>query len=72
MKIKLNNLAQRRSEGGMVTVIFIALLAIMMILLMVESKSLIRLRAEVKLLDQQQIKRLDGPQTNTVSTATAP
>jgi hypothetical protein len=56
----------------MVTVIFIALLAIMMILLMVESKSLIRLRREVKLLEQQQIKRLNGPQTNMFSTATTP
>ena len=72
MKIQLYNFAQRRSKGGMVTVIFIALLAIMMILLMVESKSLIRLRREVKLLEQQQIKRLNGPQTNTVSTATTP
>ena len=72
MKIQLNNFAPKRSEGGMVTVIFIALLAIMMILLMVESKSLIRLRNEVKLLDQQQIKRLNGPQTNAVSTSVNP
>jgi hypothetical protein len=70
MKIRLNHFAQRRREGGVITVIFIALLAIMMILLMVESKSLIRLRREVKLIEQQQIKRLTPPQTNTVSTAT--
>jgi hypothetical protein len=59
-----------RSERGMVTVLFIALLAIMMVLIMVETSSVIRLRREVKLLEQQQIKRLNGQQTNVVSTAT--
>jgi hypothetical protein len=59
-------------ENGMVTVIFIALLAIMMILVMVEASSVIRLHREVKLLEQQQIKRLNAPQTNVVSTATSP
>jgi hypothetical protein len=66
--------AQRRRtarESGMATVIFIALLGIMMVLVMVESSSLIRLRREVKLVEQQQLKRLNGPQTNTVATATA-
>lgn len=48
----------------MVTVIFIALLAIMLVLVMVESSSIIRLRREVKLLEQQQIKRLAMSQTN--------
>ena len=61
-----------RSERGMATVLFIALLGIMMVLVMVESSSIIRLRREVKLLEQQQIKRLNGQQTNLVSTATAP
>lgn len=50
------------SENGMATVIFIALLAIMMVFVMVESSALIRLHREVKLLEQQQIKRLNGPQ----------
>ena len=63
MKIKPNN-----SERGMATVIFIALLAIMMILVTVESRALIRLHREVKLLEQQQIKRLNGPPTNAVAT----
>jgi len=56
----------------MATVLFIALLAIMMVFVLVESQSLIRLRREVKLLEHQQIKRLNGPQTNSVSTATFP
>ena len=74
MKIQANNskrglATQRLSEGGMATVIFIALLAIMMILVTVESSALIRLHREVKLLEQQQIKRLNGPLTNTIPTA---
>jgi hypothetical protein len=63
MKIRL-----KKSERGMATVIFIALLAIMMILVTVETSALIRLHREVKLLEQQQIKRLNGPQTNSVTT----
>ena len=59
-------------EGGMITVLFIALLAIMMILVTVESSALFRLHREVKLLEQQQIKRLNGPQTNAVAAASAP
>ena len=50
--------------------IFLALLAIMLILVMVEMRSLVRLHTEVKLLEKQQLKRLNSPQTNTVSTAT--
>jgi hypothetical protein len=64
MKIKPDN-----SERGMATVIFIALLAIMLILVTVESRALIRLHREVKLLEHQQIKRLNGSQTNAVTTA---
>ena len=65
-------LAQTRGENAMITLIFIALLAIMMVLVMVESSSLVRLHREVKLLEHQQTKRLNGPQTNTVSTVTVP
>ena len=59
--------APKRNEGGMATIIFITLLAIMMILVTVETSALIRLHREVKLLEQQQIKRLNGPQTNSVT-----
>ena len=59
--------ALKRSEDGMATVLFIALLAIMMMLVTVESSALFRLHREVKLLEQQQIKRLNGPQTNAVA-----
>jgi hypothetical protein len=62
--------APKQSEGGMVTVIFIALLAIMMILLTANGRALLHLRREVKFLEQQQIKRLDA--ANTVPTAAKP
>ena len=57
----------RGSESGMATVIFIALLAIMLILVTVNGKALFRLHREIKRLDQQQIKRLDASQTNSVT-----
>jgi hypothetical protein len=57
----------RGSEHGMATVIFIALLAIMVILVTVNGKALFRLHREIKLLEQQQIKRLDASQTNSVA-----
>jgi hypothetical protein len=54
-------------ERGMATVLFIALLAIMLVLVTAESRALIRLHREVKLLEQQQIKRMNAATTNAVS-----
>jgi hypothetical protein len=59
----------RPRECGMATVLFIALLAIMMILVTAETRSLIQLRRELKLLEQHQIQRLDGPPTRTQANA---
>ncbi len=56
----------------MATVVFIALLAIMMILVTAESRALFHLHREVKFLEQQQIKRLDHSTTNAVATPIAP
>jgi hypothetical protein len=61
----------RRRESGMATVLFIALLAIMMILVTAEARALIQLRHEVKLMEQQQTKRLNNSPTNVVMTATS-
>jgi len=61
----------RGSEGGMATLIFIALLGIMMALVMAESKALFQLHREVKFLEQQQVKRLNATTTNTVPTVTS-
>jgi hypothetical protein len=77
MKISLKKserslVSRKRSESGMATVLFIALLAIMMVFIMVESRSVIRLHQEVKLIEQQQLKRLNSPSTNAVSAATTP
>jgi Tfp pilus assembly protein FimT len=57
----------RRREGGSATVIFIALLAIMTLLLMANSRALIHLRREIQLLDKHQVKRLETSQTNAVA-----
>lgn len=56
----------------MITVLYIALLAIMMVLVMVETSSLIRLRREVKLMEQQQVKRLNSPMANATPATSNP
>ncbi len=53
-------------EDGSATVVFVALLAIMLILVTAEGRALFQLRREVKLLEQRQIKQLNNWQTNTV------
>jgi len=72
MKIQRDNLergsgAPRRSEGGFATFIFIVLLSIMLVLVMAESAALFHLHREVKFLEQQQIKRQNASQTNSVA-----
>ena len=54
----------QRNESGLATMVFIILLAIMMILVMAESRALFHLHRETKFLEQQQIKRLNGSATN--------
>jgi len=60
----------RRNHDGMATLIFIILLAIMMILVMAESRALYQLHRESKFLEQQQIKRLNGPPATAIATNT--
>jgi hypothetical protein len=67
MKIQPINNFSRRS--GMATILFIALLAIMVVLVTANLHALTRLHREVKWLEQQQIKRLDASQTNVVARA---
>jgi hypothetical protein len=69
MKIQRAN--GRKCESGLVTLMFVILLTIMMILVTAESRSLYNLHCEVKLLEHQQIKRLDNAATNTTTNATA-
>jgi hypothetical protein len=68
MKIQSIHSISRR-ENGMATILFIALLAIMMILVTAEARALIHLRHEVKFLEQQQIKRLNNPPVGAVVAA---
>jgi len=70
MKIQRLHTA-RRNERGMATMIFIVLLAIMMMLIMAESRALIQLHHEVKFVEQQQIKRLNSPSPNPAATITS-
>ena len=58
-----------RNENGMATVIFIALLAIMMMLVTANVRTLLRLHTMEKFVEQKQIQRLDASQTNTVTIA---
>ena len=51
---------RRQSKSGSATVIFIALLATMLVLVTAEGRALFQLRREVKLLERQQIKRLNN------------
>ncbi len=46
----------------MATMMFISLLTIMVLLATANAMALIRLHREVKFVEQQQIKRLNGPQ----------
>jgi hypothetical protein len=64
--------AAKRSEEGLATFIFIALLAIMLVLVMAESTALFHLHREMQLLEQRQIKRLDASQTNSIGRAGLP
>jgi len=66
--MKINRLYfSRQNESGMVTMIFIALLVIMMILVMTELRALNHLHRETRFVEQQQIKRLNGASTNVIS-----
>ena len=56
--------------GGFATIVFITLLAIMFLLAAANTMALIRLHREVKLVEQNQIKRLNGPQANPSPAAT--
>lgn len=58
----------RQKESGFVaTMEFIALLAIMMLLAIANAKALYRLHREVRFVEQQQIKRLNASETNSVA-----
>jgi hypothetical protein len=59
MKITL-----QKNEDGLATIVFITLLAIMVLLAAANTAALIHLHRDVKLLEQQQIKRLNASPAN--------
>ena len=59
----------KHTEDGLATLVFITLLAIMMLIVIANSAALIHLHREVRLLEQQQVKRLNGSQTNSAPVA---
>lgn len=59
----------QKNESGLATIIFISLLAIMVLLAIANTAALIRLHREVKFLEQQQIKRLNGSQAASATVA---
>ena len=64
--LKNGRVMSSRNEAGSITVVFIALLAIMMILVVSESRALIHLRLEEKLLEKRQVERFNSLHTNMV------
>ena len=59
----------RRKDGGFVaTMEFIALLAIMVLLVTANAMALYHLHREVRVLEQQQVTRLNASQTKSVAT----
>ena len=72
MKITRPIFDRRRRQHGSAVVVFLALLAIMVILSAANSNTLLHLHRELKLLDQRQVERLNASQTNATMTVTAP
>jgi hypothetical protein len=60
-------LDSREDSGFVATVLFISLLAIMMLLATAGGMALIHFHDEVKVLERQQINRLDTSVTNSVA-----
>lgn len=56
-------LEKRRRERGLVTLIFIALVAVMVVLVATNVSTILRLGTEEKAIEQKQIQRLNA-QTN--------
>ena len=66
------NQESRTTERGSATLVMIALLAIMLILILANSRTLFNLQRELKLIERQQIERLNtnhGHSTNAVDTS---
>lgn len=72
MKIQQSHFNRPARQNGSIVIVFLTLLAIMMILVTVNNSTLTRLHRETKLLEHQQIERLNASQTNTVADVELP
>lgn len=72
MKTSFADLFGCRRQNGSTVLVLITLLAIMVILATADSKALFQLHRETKLLEKQQIERLNASQTNTLSLTLSP
>ena len=66
MKIYSSPTTRRGGERGSAVILFIALLAVMVILASGDNRALFNLHRAIKTVEQQQIKRLDAWQTNSI------
>ncbi len=55
------------SQSGSAVVIFLALLAIMLVLVAANGKTLLLMKKELQLIEHKQVQRLERSQTNTAS-----
>jgi hypothetical protein len=60
------------SRSGSAVVIFLALLAIMLVLVAANGRTLLLLKKDLRLIEQRQVQRLERSQTNAVSQAPTP
>ena len=72
MKISRPILIRHHRQRGSAVVVYLALLAIMVILAAANSNTLLHLHRELNLLDQRQIKRLNASSTNVIFTVESP
>jgi hypothetical protein len=72
MKIYQSSFNSRNRRNGSAVVLFLALLAIMLLLVAANSKALFQLHQEARLLNRRQIERLDASQTNVMTAAASP
>jgi len=72
MKLLPSNFPECRQQNGSAVFIFITLLAIMMILVTENSRALLDLHQQVKLLEHRQVERLNASQTNATDNVELP
>jgi len=70
--MKLSTHHFKRRQNGSATLIFIGLLVVMLILLMVNIRTTVRLQREERFIEHRQVERLNSASTNATSKQTQP